>query len=413
MLLIVSHSIVLHRVLEHYLKKYFPHITYDKIFNDIDGVKILEEGGTYELILSDWDDDYVDGFKLLTMVRENPETKQVPFVIITEKHDGGSILKCVNASVSGFVKKPVDFDVIDQKIKPFFEKVNVTGSDVVRKQVAIKSLNIPPCPAIVNVLRAELKKQTPALDKIVEYIQKDVALTSSIIKLASSPIYGAGRVESVLRALHILGLDNFANMVLAAILQEAIKDIGVVTETFWRHSLTSAVLCSFIANRKHPKHADIAYLAGLFHDCSIPLFLKRFPGYEKHADLALSNSTDGIALEDKQYSTNHSDVSALVVKTWKVEDVIVEAVRYHHSVDIGTPLNSAHYRDVRELWAILVLAEHISQYYGYSGTMPIKSDEDFFNVYEKAMVELQLDVIDIRDLKEDAGEVLENIADTF
>ncbi|QWR77383.1 HDOD domain-containing protein [Candidatus Magnetomonas plexicatena] len=413
MLLIVSHSIVLHRVLEHYLKKHFPHITYDKVFNDIDAVKILEGSTTYELILSDWDEEFVDGFKLLTMVRENPVTKHIPFVIITEKQDSGSIIKCVNVSVSGFVRKPVDFDVIEQKIKPFFEKVNVTGSEVVKKQVVINSLNIPPCPAIINVLRAELKKQTPALDKIVEYIKKDVALTASIIKLASSPIYGAGKVDTVLRALNILGLDNFANMVLAAVLQNAIKEIGVVTETFWRHSLTSAVLCSFIANKKHPKHAEIAYLAGLFHDCSIPLFLKRFPDYEKYADLALSNSTGGIELEDKHYSTNHSDVSALIVKTWKVEDVIVEAVRYHHSADIGTPRNMGIYQDVRELWAILVLAEHISQYYGYSGAMPINSDEDFFNVYEKAMVELQFDVIDIRDLKEDASMILETISDTF
>ncbi|MEO5356571.1 MAG: response regulator [Nitrospirae bacterium YQR-1] len=413
MLLVVSHSIVLHRVLEHYLKKNFPHIVCDKVFNDIDAVSRLQGNEKYELILSDWDDDYVDGYKLLTLVRENPVTKSVPFVIISEKHDSESIIKCVNASVSGVVKKPVDADVIEQKLKPFFEKLNIQSSDIVKKQVNIQSLNIPPCPAIINELRGELKRTTPALDKIVEYIKKDVALTASLIKLASSPIYGAGKVESVLRALHVLGLENFTNMVLAALLQNSIKDSGIVTETFWRHSLTSAVLCSFIANKKYPKLVDTAYLAGLFHDCSIPLFLKRFPGYEKHADLALSNSTEGIGQEEQHYSTNHAEVSAIVVKTWKVQDCVVEAVRYHHSVDVGTPRNSGYYQNVREVWSIVVLAEHISQYYGYSGMLPIKSDEDFFNVYEKAMVELHMDVLDIKDLKDDAFSVIENISETF
>ncbi|QWR77384.1 HDOD domain-containing protein [Candidatus Magnetomonas plexicatena] len=413
MMLVISHSLPLHRTLELYLKKYFSQITYEIVFNDTDAFKKLQTLTDLELILSDWDDDYVDGYKLLLFTRQNPATKDVPFVMITEKHDSGSILKCVSANVSGYVKKPIDDEIIEQKIKSFLGKVNIKTNESIQKQVNIKSLNIPPCPAIINDLRIELKKPTPAIDKITELIKKDVAVTAVLLKFANSPIYGSGKVDNIVRALQVLGLKNFADMVLAAMLHVTLKEIGNVTETFWKHSLASATLCSFIAGKTNPKHTDSAYLMGLFHDCAMPLLLKKFSGYEQYMDLAMSNSPGIIEKEDEEFSTNHTEVSAMVVKSWKVDTAIVEAIKYHHSTELGTSRSIEYYPQAKELWSIIILAEHLCQYYGFSGASLIKSDEDFFSIYEKAMIELRMEIQDIKDLKDDAFSVIENISVTF
>ncbi|MBF0520543.1 MAG: HDOD domain-containing protein [Nitrospirae bacterium] len=413
MMLVISHSLDLHRTLELYLKKHFSWITYEKVFNDTDAFKKLQTIKDLELILSDWDDDYVDGYKLLLFSRQNPATKDLPFVMITEKHDGGSILKCVSANVSGYIKKPIDNEIIEQKLKSFLGKIYVRTNEAIQKQVNIKSLNIPPCPVIINDLRTELNKPTPALDKITELIRKDVAVTAVLLKFANSPIYGSGKVDNIVRALQVLGIKNFADMILAALLHVSLKKIGNVTETFWRHSLASATLCSFIAGKTNSKHTDSAYLMGLFHDCALPLLLNKFQEYGKYVDMAMSNSVEIIDKEDNEFSTNHAEVSALVVKSWKVDSSIVEAIKYHHNTELGTPRSMEHYSEAKELWNVIILAEHLSQYYGFSGASLIKSDEDFFNVYEKAMTELRMDVQDIKDLKEDAFTVIENISSTF
>ncbi|MEO5356570.1 MAG: response regulator [Nitrospirae bacterium YQR-1] len=413
MMLVISHSTALHRTLEQYLKKNYPGITYEIIFNDIDAVKKLQTSHNYKIILSDWDDDYVDGFKLLKLVRENPATRDIPFLMITEKHDSGNIIKCVSAGVSGYVKKPIDNEIIEQKIKPFFVKFNLQGPETIQKQINIKNLNIPPCPAIINDIRMELRKPAPAIDKIVAHIKKDVAVTAILLKFANSPVYGSGKVDDIVRALHVLGLKNFADMVLAALLQVSLKDTGIVTETFWKHSLASATLCSFIAGRMYPKHVDTAYLLGLFHDCAMPLLLKKFQGYEKYVDLAISNTVGIIEKEEEAFSTNHTEVSALIVKSWKVENIIVEAIKYHHSTELGTSRNLEYYTGAKELWSIIVLAEHLCQFFGFSGPLPIKSDEDFLKTYEKVMIELHMEVQDLKDLKDDAFTVIEKISDTF
>ncbi len=413
MLLIVSNSTTMNKVIENYLKSNFPNIIFDKVFNDIDAAKKLQENRNYKLILSDWDETYVDGHKLLLHVRKDKKTADTPFVVITDRQDKDSILSCINASVTLYIKKPIDNDIIDQKLKPLFEKIDKRDSADTKKQAFVSSVKIPPCPVVVNELYNELKKPSPSFTKIVENVKKDVSVASLLIKLANSPIYGSGKVDSIERALNVLGLKNFSNMIVAAALQNSIKDAGVVSEKFWKHSLASATLSAYIAKKRNPKHVDNSYLIGLFHDCAIPLFQKRFTDYDDIVDIAMSNSIEIIGQEEKRYNSNHADISSFVVKTWGIGDKYFEVIRYHHAREVGTPTKSEHYGEIRELWAILLLAEHISHYYGYSGTAPVQTDEDFVHTYSKVLLELQIDVLDIKDLKDDAYAILENISDSF
>jgi len=413
MVLLVSHSLILHKIIEIYLGKNFPGITVDKVTNDIDAVKKIQASNNYKLILSDWDIEYVDGYKLLVTVRQVFNNKDIPFIIITEKRDKESILKCIQASATGYVMKPVDDDVIDQKIKSYFEKLAPQNIASVKKQVSMSSMNIPSCPAIITELYTELKKPKPNLRDIVERIKKDVAVTATLIKLANSPIYGAGKVDGIERALNVLGLNNFKNMVLASALQNSVKEVGIVSEAFWRHSVASATVCSYLSKRKAPELVDSAYLTGLFHDCAIPLFLKKFPDYEKIFDAALAVSTDVTQLEDKEFITNHADMGALIVKGWKVEDKIIEAIKYHHNSDIKTAKTLEYYRSARQLWAILVLSEHICHHYGYGGISPARSDEEFLEIFEETAVVMNLDIQDVKDLKDDAFAIIKNITGSF
>ncbi|MBF0320704.1 MAG: response regulator [Nitrospirae bacterium] len=92
-------------------------------------MKKIEENSRYELIISDWDNGYVNGYEILQRVRKTPITKTVPFVIITERRDKESVLACIHASVSGFIMKPalsqtIDENTIEEKLRPFLEKVS-------------------------------------------------------------------------------------------------------------------------------------------------------------------------------------------------------------------------------------------------------------------------------------------------
>ncbi|MBF0606056.1 MAG: HDOD domain-containing protein [Candidatus Magnetobacterium sp. LHC-1] len=414
MLLIVSHSMTIIKAIEGYIKHSFPDVAFDIVYNDTDAIKKLAENNTYELIVSDWDYEYVDGHKLLVRARQDIKMSNVPFIIITQRRDRESIMVCLNASVTEYIMKPVENNVIEQKLKPYLEKLKKrTPDDPKGQQVSITSMKIPPCPEIVTELYSELKKPKPSLTKMIEQIKKDVSISALLIKLANSPVYASGKVDSVERALNVLGLNAFTNMVLSVAMQSSLKDAGIVSEKFWKHSVACATVCGYIASKRAPKYVDSAYLVGLFHDCAIPLFLKRFPDYEAISDHAMSGAIEVIEHEEEKYNSNHADIGSLIVKTWGIGDKYFKVIRNHHSREIDVPPSVANYEEIRQLWAILILAEHICLSYGYSGTAPVQTDDDFVETHEKVLTDLHIDVLDVKDFKEDAYSVLENISDNI
>ncbi|MBF0316644.1 MAG: HDOD domain-containing protein [Nitrospirae bacterium] len=411
MLLIISHSMTIIKVIESYLKSSFPHIVFDIVYNDTEAFKKLQENRTYELIISDWDYEYVDGHKLLVKVRQDKMTASVPFIIITQRRDRESIMVCLNASVTEYIMKPVENHVLEQKLKPYLEKVRAKAPEDSKKQQApITTLKIPPCPAVVTELYSELKKPKPSLTKMIEQIKKDVSVAALLIKLANSPVYASGKVDSVERALNILGLNAFSSMVLSVALQGSLREAGIVSEKFWKHSLACATICGYIARKQAPQYVDSSYLIGLFHDCAIPLFLKKFGDYEDIADLSMSGAIEVIEQEEQRYNSNHADIGSLIVKTWGIGDKYFKVIRNHHSIGIDIAHGTPNYEEVRSLWAILTLAEHICLSYGYSGTAPVQTDESFASIHEKVLADLHVDLLDIKDFKEDAYNVLESIS---
>ncbi|KJU81439.1 signal transduction protein [Candidatus Magnetobacterium bavaricum] len=199
-------------------------------------------------------------------------------------------------------------------------------------------------------------------------------------------------------------------MVLSVALQGSLKEAGIVSEKFWKHSLAGATVCGYIARKQAREYVDSAYLVGLFHDCAIPLFLKKFNDYEDIADLAMSGSIEVIEQEDGRYNSNHADIGSLIVKTWGIGDKYFKVIRNHHSREVEISNDSPNYEEIKQLWAILTLAEHICLSYGYSGTAPVQTDEDFVSLHDKVLADLHIDLIDVKDFKEDTYNVLESIS---
>lgn len=60
----------------------------------------------YDLILSDWNMDGMNGFQLLKMVRSLPRTAKTPFILITAEAKPENILAAKAAGANGYLLKP-------------------------------------------------------------------------------------------------------------------------------------------------------------------------------------------------------------------------------------------------------------------------------------------------------------------
>jgi HD-like signal output (HDOD) protein len=77
---------------------------------------------------------------------------------------------------------------------------------------------------------------------------------------------------------------------------------------------------------------DQAYLAGVFHDCGVPVLMQRFSTYCKSMRLEEPGCWANIFEEDVRFSADHCVIGYLVGRHWKLPDFICDAIRFHHDI---------------------------------------------------------------------------------
>jgi len=230
----------------------------------------------------------------------------------------------------------------------------------------LNGVDIPPCPAILVELDAELRKAHCNQREVARLISQDVALSGHVMLIANSPAFSTGKkLDSVMQAIQVLGLQSVFNLIVGHLLKVAMasgQDVSM--ERFWESSAQTARLSAELARRLRFVRPDVAYTFGLFHDCGIPLLMKRFPQTkEALAQANLAEDRLFTDVEDGLLGTNHAVVGYFLARRWQLPDFIAEGVLYHH--DYSVLGKTGVISDVAQaLIGICVLAEHIIRLHG-------------------------------------------------
>ncbi|MBF0345457.1 MAG: HDOD domain-containing protein [Nitrospirae bacterium] len=278
-----------------------------------------------------------------------------------------------------------------------------------------RSLEIPSCPQIVIDVYNEVRKKEIDFRKIIDLVSKDVGLSAKVIKVSNRPMFGAGRIDSIEKALSLLGINTFTATVLTGALNESLCSTAAAVhfEKFWRHSEVVSALAAHVARITNLVDPNMAYMSGLFHDSATAIFLKKkYPDYSKLIDMALGIIPAEALLEEKQsiigleevaYNTNHCVVGYLLARNWHLPDTVAQAVCYHHYVDVTIHDQ----QETRNLAAILLLAEYLREGYDNVRAVGLYSTlNDWVKMHPKVLSQLYLSVEDIKDLKRDALEII-------
>lgn len=101
------------------IRRLLVQLGYTRIDEAINGVEALARAGEkrYDLILSDWNMEPMSGFELLKHVRAAPETRHIPFVLITAEAKRENIMAAKAAGASGYLVKPFKLDALQRTIR--------------------------------------------------------------------------------------------------------------------------------------------------------------------------------------------------------------------------------------------------------------------------------------------------------
>lgn len=226
----------------------------------------------------------------------------------------------------------------------------------------VKAVGIPPRPAILVQLDAEMQKDDPNFRRIEQLVTSDVGLSAALLKTVNSPFFGLrSKATTIGQAIPVLGLSTLARTITGLMLRKVFSSAGQINmERFWDASAKVALTTAFIAKQLPGMNLDEAYTFGLFQDCGIPILIQRFQNYKQTLGFA-NQSLDRkfTEIEDEHHQTNHATIGYLLTKSWNLSTELSSAIRFHHEyamiLESQLPVESQH------LIALALLAERAIQ----------------------------------------------------
>ena len=167
-------------------------------------------------------------------------------------------------------------------------------------------------------------------------IGRDTGLTARLLKIVNSAFYGfPSRIETVSRAVTIIGMRELRGLVLAASAIEAFSKVPndvLNMAHFWRHSVYCGVVAQLLAQRCNVLHSERLFVAGLLHDIGKLIICHKLPGRARLVQQRTEESgLFDFEVERQVLGFDHAEVGGELMRQWRMPEVLVDAVRWHHA----------------------------------------------------------------------------------
>jgi len=198
---------------------------------------------------------------------------------------------------------------------------------------------LPPSPQVLPKVLDALRHEQTTLEEVGELIALDPVLTAKLLHYCNS-VYFSGRepVSSVPEAIGRVGFQTIFALVSAVSGSRVFSTpagTGLDGSQLWKHSLTTAFACKFIADDIEAD-SNLSFTAGLLHDIGrVVLAQAKGAEYAKLYDEAVSARANVTEREKAAYGFSHADVGAGLMESWKLPALLVQAVRFHHQPASG------------------------------------------------------------------------------
>jgi HD-like signal output (HDOD) protein/GGDEF domain-containing protein len=190
-------------------------------------------------------------------------------------------------------------------------------------------------PAVAVEVLELTSDPTADAPRLKECIEKDPALTTRILRVVNSSLFGLSQgVSDLNQALALLGMKPLKLLVLGFSLPEALFE-GLEEEVlsrYWQRTLVKAIAAREICLRRRPKLGDEAFIGGLVQDIGLLVLLRQVG--EPMARFVVNVRRDGgnlYQLERLAFGFDQRDVSARLLAAWRLPESLIEAIKPHDS----------------------------------------------------------------------------------
>lgn len=177
---------------------------------------------------------------------------------------------------------------------------------------------------------------------LLAVVAQDQVLSTRVLRVSNTALFGcAGRIDSLDRAVFVLGFQAVRNIAIAASLSTLFRGrrltAQVSLQDLWTHALAVGTAASLLEHHTREGVANDAFLAGLVHDIGITAELQhdRRRLLEVIERCLADPTRDFLTEEDAAFGANHQDFGAALLEHWRLpQELVAVAVAHHHPLTV-------------------------------------------------------------------------------
>ena len=414
---VIDDDVCQHKIIKHLLQ----HDKYNLVFISGEEATTILLRTRPDLILLDINMPDFDGLDVLQKIKHYRHISGVPIIMISGMCEKRIVMQSMSHGAIDFIVKPFNGDFLLKKIRDLL----IDAHEVPKKVSAAPHLHsllkpttisatLPIIPIIPTLLRNlsfffdMSEKDDDSIknhhQEIVRLIESDTEISSVILKIINSPLYGSTqRAQTISDTLNAIGFVNIYELITSISLRNAINSEKQQAELnlFWEKSARTGLVLSYLATRIANVDKNIAFHFGIFHDSGRALMMRHFPSYIETLRLSSITFDQNVTtIEDNRHNCNHAQCGAMLAMAWGLSETIVTAIRYHHNIKVIKEHHASEL--ILSLIAMANLAEYIESNDSYL------SDNQWTKYKEEYMASLKINDQQVNELIMETKQILIN-----
>ena len=186
-------------------------------------------------------------------------------------------------------------------------------------------------PSVYHRIREQLESPDGSLLEVSRLISADPALTAGVLRLVNSAYYGfGGNIDTIERAVPILGLQQVHDVVLAMTVSAIFKGIRpehMDVDRFWHGSMMCALGARSLARTGRHPGAERMFVIGLLADIGHLVLYETVPDLAIEAQSVSDASGEALHLAERRViGCDYAEVGAALMEGWKLPACFAEVI---------------------------------------------------------------------------------------
>ncbi|MCF6252991.1 MAG: HDOD domain-containing protein [Methylococcaceae bacterium] len=210
------------------------------------------------------------------------------------------------------------------------------------QQLASEVENLFSLPEIYFRISETIDHPKSTIDDVAKIVSQDPNISARILKISNSSFFGvATEIETLTRAVSIMGLSHLHDLVLAVSATKAFKGIDknlVDMKSFWLHSVYCAAITHLMARQCNILDSERLFVAGILHDIGHLVIYTRL---STHLPELLSRAREEQipleVLEREMLGFDYAEVGGELLKAWKLPSSLYQTILNHTNLKPENP----------------------------------------------------------------------------